>query len=126
MTRARNPALEAFRHMACSQTLKVEPCAFFGSMKTAVSGMSAQANRLSTVSDNIADANTVGYKAASTSSARSTSVGKQSDEGRQNSQGEINSRPVPAKSLRFRVASRPPLTRAIAAIMPSGADIPRP
>ena len=100
----------------------------FGSMRTAVSGMSTQANRLSTVSDNIADANTVGYKAASTSfsSARSTSVGKQSDERHQNSQGEISSRPVPAKSLRFRVASRPPLTRAIAAIMPSGADIPRP
>lgn len=39
----------------------------FGSMKTAVSGMSAQANRLSTVSDNIANANTVGYKAVSTS-----------------------------------------------------------
>ncbi|TBB40263.1 flagellar hook protein FlgE [Rhizobium ruizarguesonis] len=39
----------------------------FGSMKTAVSGMSAQANRLSTVSDNIANANTTGYKAVSTS-----------------------------------------------------------
>ena len=37
----------------------------FGSMKTAVSGMSAQANRLSTVSDNIANANTTGYKAIS-------------------------------------------------------------
>ncbi|MEZ2126652.1 MULTISPECIES: flagellar hook protein FlgE [unclassified Sinorhizobium] len=39
----------------------------FGSMKTAVSGMSAQANRLSTVSDNIANSNTTGYKAVSTS-----------------------------------------------------------
>ncbi|NLS02403.1 flagellar hook protein FlgE [Rhizobium sp. P32RR-XVIII] len=39
----------------------------FGSMKTAVSGMNAQANRLSTVSDNIANANTTGYKAVSTS-----------------------------------------------------------
>ncbi len=39
----------------------------FGSMKTAVSGMNAQANRLSTVSDNIANTNTVGYKSASTS-----------------------------------------------------------
>ncbi|MDQ0559706.1 flagellar hook protein FlgE [Rhizobium mesoamericanum] len=38
----------------------------FGSMKTAVSGMNAQANRLSTVSDNIANANTTGYKAVST------------------------------------------------------------
>lgn len=39
----------------------------FGSMKTAVSGMSAQANRLSTVADNIANSNTTGYKAVSTS-----------------------------------------------------------
>lgn len=39
----------------------------FGSMKTAVSGMNAQANRLSTVADNIANVNTTGYKAASTS-----------------------------------------------------------
>jgi flagellar hook protein FlgE len=39
----------------------------FGSMKTAVSGMNAQANRLSVVSDNIANSNTTGYKAASTS-----------------------------------------------------------
>ncbi len=38
----------------------------FGSMKTAVSGMSAQANRLSTVADNIANVNTTGYKAVST------------------------------------------------------------
>jgi flagellar hook protein FlgE len=35
-------------------------------MKTAVSGMNAQANRLSTVSDNIANVNTSGYKAVST------------------------------------------------------------
>ncbi len=39
----------------------------FGSMKTSVSGMNAQANRLSTVADNIANANTTGYKRASTS-----------------------------------------------------------
>ncbi|WP_337266109.1 flagellar hook protein FlgE [Oryzifoliimicrobium ureilyticus] len=38
----------------------------FGSMKTSVSGMNAQANRLSTVSDNIANVNTTGYKAVST------------------------------------------------------------
>lgn len=38
----------------------------FGSMKTAVSGMNAQANRLSTVADNIANVNTTGYKAVST------------------------------------------------------------
>lgn len=37
----------------------------FGSMKTAVSGMNAQANRLSTVADNIANVNTTGYKSAS-------------------------------------------------------------
>ncbi len=38
----------------------------FGSMKTAVSGMNAQANRLSTVADNIANVNTSGYKSVST------------------------------------------------------------
>ncbi|SCX34679.1 hypothetical protein DSM25559_4559 [Agrobacterium rosae] len=44
----------------------------------------------------------------------------------QNCHGEINSSPVVSKTLRFRVANRPPLIRAIAAIMPSGADIPLP
>jgi flagellar hook protein FlgE len=39
----------------------------FGSMKTAVSGMNAQANKLSTVSDNIANVNTTGYKSATAS-----------------------------------------------------------
>jgi flagellar hook protein FlgE len=38
----------------------------FGTMKTAVSGMNAQANRLSTVGDNIANSSTIGYKRAST------------------------------------------------------------
>ena len=38
----------------------------FGTMKTAVSGMSAQANRLGTVGDNIANSGTIGYKRAST------------------------------------------------------------
>ncbi len=38
----------------------------YGTMNTAVSGMNAQANRLSTVSDNIANVNTTGYKRAST------------------------------------------------------------
>ena len=37
-----------------------------GTMRTGVSGMNAQANRLSTVADNIANANTTGYKRAST------------------------------------------------------------
>lgn len=39
----------------------------FGTMKTAISGMSAQASRLGTVGDNIANSSTVGYKRASTS-----------------------------------------------------------
>ncbi|QCI98738.1 flagellar hook protein FlgE [Agrobacterium larrymoorei] len=38
----------------------------FGTMKTAVSGMGAQANKLGTVGDNIANASTTGYKGAST------------------------------------------------------------
>lgn len=38
----------------------------FGTMKTAVSGMNAQANRLGTVGDNIANSSTTGYKSAST------------------------------------------------------------
>lgn len=37
----------------------------FGSMRTAASGMNAQASRLATVSDNIANVNTTGYKKAS-------------------------------------------------------------
>lgn len=37
----------------------------YGMMRTGVSGMNAQANRLSAVSDNIANASTVGYKRAS-------------------------------------------------------------
>lgn len=56
----------------------------FGSMKTAVSGMNAQANRLSTVSDNIANANTTGYKAVSTSFS---SLVLQSSSGNYNSGG---------------------------------------
>ena len=39
----------------------------FGMMRTGVSGMNAQANRLSTVADNIANAGTTGYKRSSTS-----------------------------------------------------------
>ncbi|WP_137156685.1 flagellar hook protein FlgE [Rhizobium sp. FKL33] len=38
----------------------------YGMMRTGVSGMNAQANRLSTVSDNIANSSTTGYKTAST------------------------------------------------------------
>lgn len=39
---------------------------FFATMRTAASGMSAQASRLSVVSDNIANVNTTGYKQQST------------------------------------------------------------
>ena len=46
--------------------------------------------------------------------------------GVQNSHGDTSWSPVVSKSLRFRVARRPPFTRAIAAIIPSGADMPRP
>lgn len=38
----------------------------YGVMRTSTSGMAAQANRLSAVADNIANANTTGYKKAST------------------------------------------------------------
>lgn len=37
----------------------------YGVMRTGVSGMNAQANRLSTVADNVANVNTTGYKGAS-------------------------------------------------------------
>lgn len=37
----------------------------YGSMRTSVSGMGAQANRLGTISDNVANSNTPGYKRAS-------------------------------------------------------------
>lgn len=36
----------------------------YGMMRTGVSGMAAQANRLGTVADNIANSNTTGYKRA--------------------------------------------------------------
>ena len=38
----------------------------YGMMRTGVSGMNAQANRLSAVADNIANASTIGYKRAET------------------------------------------------------------
>ena len=38
----------------------------YGVLRSGVSGMNAQANRLSTVADNIANANTTGYKKAAT------------------------------------------------------------
>jgi flagellar hook protein FlgE len=42
------------------------PMSLYGMMRTGSSGMNAQASRLSTVADNIANAGTTGYKAAST------------------------------------------------------------
>src|SRR5215471_13372326 len=44
----------------------------------------------------------------------------------QKSHGQMSSRPVVAKSGKFRVAKRPPLMRAMAAIIPSGAVMGRP
>src|SRR6185312_7704287 len=38
----------------------------YGMLRTGVSGMNAQANRLSTTADNIANADTTGYKRTST------------------------------------------------------------
>src|SRR5690606_15811521 len=38
----------------------------YGVLRTGVSGMNAQSNKLGTVADNIANANTTGYKRAST------------------------------------------------------------
>ena len=38
----------------------------YGMMRTSASGMAAQANRLGTVADNIANTSTTGYKRAST------------------------------------------------------------
>jgi hypothetical protein len=44
----------------------------------------------------------------------------------QKSHGQTSSRPVVSKSGKFRVAKRPPLMRAMAAIIPSGAVMGRP
>lgn len=38
----------------------------YGTMRTGVSGMAAQANRIAVVADNMANVNTVGYKGSST------------------------------------------------------------
>ncbi len=56
----------------------------YGTMRTGVSGMNAQANRLSTVGDNIANASTAGYKKAS---AQFSSLILPSSEGAYNSGG---------------------------------------
>jgi flagellar hook protein FlgE len=47
-------------------TCKETEMSLYGMMRTGVSGMNAQANRLSTVADNIANSSTTGYKRAST------------------------------------------------------------
>ncbi len=56
----------------------------YGTMRTGVSGMNAQANRLGTVGDNIANASTAGYKKAST---QFSSLVLPSSEGAYNSGG---------------------------------------
>ncbi len=50
----------------------------FGMMRTSVSGMQAQANRLSTVADNIANSDTTGYKRYHTEFSQLVSPGVQS------------------------------------------------
>ncbi|MGZ2506557.1 flagellar hook-basal body protein [Rhizobium beringeri] len=75
----------------------------FGSMKTAVSGMSAQANRLSTVSDNIANANTTGYKAVSTSFSSlvlPSSSGNYNSGGVQTSAADCRTNPPSPRGIR--------------------------
>jgi flagellar hook protein FlgE len=51
----------------------------FGIMRTGVSGMAAQASKLATVSDNIANVNTVGYKRASSEFSSLISEGNHSE-----------------------------------------------
>lgn len=51
----------------------------FGIMRTGVSGMAAQGSKLSAVSDNIANVNTVGYKRASTEFSSLISEGNHSE-----------------------------------------------
>ncbi|MCP4559594.1 MAG: flagellar hook protein FlgE [Bosea sp.] len=51
----------------------------FGIMRTGVSGMAAQASKLSAASDNIANVNTVGYKRASTEFSSFISEGNKSE-----------------------------------------------
>ena len=56
----------------------------YGVMRTSVSGMNAQSNKLAAVADNIANANTTGYKRASTEF--STLVDEASNEGESTSE----------------------------------------
>lgn len=71
----------------------------YGMMQTGASGMNAQANRLSTVADNIANSSTTGYKKASTAFS---SLILPSSAGAYNS-GAVNT------SVRYSIADAGPL-----------------
>lgn len=63
----KQPASRKARHLVLlPQAERGIDMSLYGTMRTGVSGMNAQANRLSTVGDNIANASTAGYKKAST------------------------------------------------------------
>ena len=61
----------------------------FGMMRTSVSGMQAQANRLSAVADNIANSDTTGYKRYSTEFSQLVSPGVQSTNSSQVGSGGV-------------------------------------
>src|SRR5882724_7694382 len=61
-----NSPTQVFWPTFARSATREEPMSIFGSMRTAVSGMNAQANKLATVSDNIANVSTTAYKSAST------------------------------------------------------------
>lgn len=71
----------------------------YGMMRTGVSGMAAQANRLATVSDNIANSNTTGYKRAYTEFSSLIIPG---------TQGNYNSGGVKT-SVRYAISQQGPL-----------------
>lgn len=71
----------------------------YGMMRTGVSGMAAQANRLGTVADNIANSNTTGYKRAYTDFSSLIIPG---------TQGTYNSGAVQT-SVRFAISQQGPL-----------------
>jgi flagellar hook protein FlgE len=63
----KQPASRKARHLVLlPQAERGIDMSLYGTMRTGVSGMNAQANRLSTVGDNIANASTAGYKKSST------------------------------------------------------------
>jgi flagellar hook protein FlgE len=71
----------------------------YGMMRTGVSGMAAQANRLATVADNIANSNTTGYKRAYTEFSSLIIPG---------TQGNYNSGGVKT-SVRYAISQQGPL-----------------